>query len=439
MHHPKLSPALPISFLLLLAGCNKIHSQKVDAQVVGCPGKISLQTALQTAQTATELTQSAKSSQDWSLVSQQWVEAIKVMQSVSPANPQYIFAQKKAQEYISYLQTAQSQGNQFPYPLPFDSFASNFLNQQLLLYLSYVEVMGVPDILIVGSSRAVQGIEPQALQSALVSQGKPPLKIFNLGINGATAQVVDLLLREILTPEQLPKIVIWGDGVRAFNDGKLDRTYQAIATSGGYQQLLAGNFPTLPVADDSSNICEELESPFYKGTEVSFTKSGGTKGNTISPGQSINAYGFLPVAERFNPTTYYQEYPRVAGLYDGDYQPFNLGGKQAEALERAITHMQNNNTKLVFVSLPLSQDYLDITRQKYEQEFRNFITTKAAKESLLFMDMSEEFLQKNNFFADPSHLNKYGAVAVSEILGRNNRLLVEVGERENFEGTRELQ
>ena len=426
MHHPKLSPALTISCLLLLAGCNKIHSQKVDAQVVGCPGKISLQTALQTAQTATELTQSAKSSQDWSLVSQQWVEAIKVMQSVSPANPQYIFAQKKAQEYIGYLQTAQSQGNQFPYPLPFDSFASNFLNQQLLLYLSYVEVMGVPDILIVGSSRAVQGIEPQALQSALVSQGKPPLKIFNLGINGATAQVVDLLLREILTPEQLPKIVIWGDGVRAFNDGKLDRTYQAIAASPGYQQLLAGNFPTLPVADNSSNICEELELPLPKGVEVSFTKSGGAKGNPISPQQSINAYGFLPVAERFNPTTYYQEYPRVAGLYDGDYQPFNLAGKQAEALERAIAYMQENNTKLVFVSLPLSQDYLDVTRQKYEQEFRNFITRKATEQNFLFLDMSEELLQKDNFFADPSHINQYGAVAVSEILGRNNRLLAEI-------------
>ena len=430
MDHPKLSPVLPLSFFLLLAGCNKIPSQKVDAQVVGCPGKISLQTALQTAQTATELTQSAKSSQDWNMLSQQWMEAIKVMQSVSSANPQYIFAQKKAQEYIGYLQTAQIQGNQFPNPLPFDSFASNFLNQQLLLYLSYVEAMGVPDILIVGSSRAVQGIEPQALQSALVSQGKPPLKIFNLGINGATAQVVDLLLREILTPEQLPKLIIWGDGVRAFNDGKLDRTYQAIAGSPGYQQLLTGNFPTLPVADDSSNTCEESELLLPKGTEVSFTKSGGTKGNTISPQQYINAYGFLPVAERFNPTTYYQEYPRVAGLYDGDYQPFNLAGKQAEAFERAITHIQKNNTKLVFVSLPLSQDYLDITREKYEQEFRKFITIKAAEKSFLFVDMSEEFLQQDNFFADPSHLNKYGAVAVSEILGRNNRLLVEVGERE---------
>ena len=426
MHYPKLSPALPLSFLLLLAGCNKIPSQKVDAQVIGCPGKISLQTALQTAQTATELTQSAKSSQDWSMVSQQWMEAIKVMQSVSPANPQYIFAQKKAQEYIGYLQTAQSFGNQLPYPLPFDSFASNFLNQQLLLYFSYVEAMGIPDILIVGSSRAVQGIEPQALQSALVSQGKPPLKIFNLGINGATAQVVDLLLREILTPEQLPKLIIWGDGVRAFNDGKLDRTYQAIAASGGYQQLLAGNFPTLPVADENNNSCEELELYSASATEVSFTKSGGTKGKTISPGQSINAYGFLPVSQRFNPTTYYQEYPRVAGLYDGDYQPFNLGGKQAEALERASTYMIENNLKLVFVSLPLSQDYLDATRQKYEQEFRNFMKIKATEKKFLFVDMSQEFLQRDDFFADPSHINQYGAVAVSELLGRNSSFLVEV-------------
>ena len=136
MDYPKNLPALPLSLLLFLAGCSKIPSQKVDAQVVSCPGKISFQTALQTAQTTTALAQSAKSSQDWSVVSAKWMEAIKVMQSVSPANPKYVFAQKKAQEFMGYLQIARSQGSKLPHPLPFDSFASNFLNQQLLLYLS---------------------------------------------------------------------------------------------------------------------------------------------------------------------------------------------------------------------------------------------------------------------------------------------------------------
>lgn len=42
-------------------------------------------------------------------------------------------------------------------------------------------------------------------------------------------------LRQLLTPQQLPKLVIWADGARAFNSGRIDRTYETIASSDRYR------------------------------------------------------------------------------------------------------------------------------------------------------------------------------------------------------------
>ena len=53
-----------------------------------------------------------------------------------------------------------------------------------------------PDVLVIGSSRALRGVEFQpALRQALDASGYDGLSIFNFGVNGATAQVVDLIVR----------------------------------------------------------------------------------------------------------------------------------------------------------------------------------------------------------------------------------------------------
>jgi hypothetical protein len=72
-------------------------------------------------------------------------------------------------------------------PYRYPSLNSQQLDRQLQLYTQYLARFGQPDILIVGSSRALQGVDPIALQHALAKRGYPNLKIFNFGINGAIA------------------------------------------------------------------------------------------------------------------------------------------------------------------------------------------------------------------------------------------------------------
>lgn len=144
----------------------------------------------------------------------------------------------------------------FKYP----SFNSQQLDDQLAIYAQYVAEYGVPDVLIVGSSRALRGVDPGHMHRQL-SDRYPNLRIFNFGINGATAQVVDLLVRQLLGAKQLPRLIIWADGARAFNSGRSDRTFQMITASAGYKELQFGSPPAiLPPESKSGNSLASLTS-----------------------------------------------------------------------------------------------------------------------------------------------------------------------------------
>ncbi|NER22485.1 MAG: DUF1574 domain-containing protein [Symploca sp. SIO1B1] len=343
---------------------------------------------------------------------------------------------------------------------PNPSLNNPLLDQKLALYQQRLLKGSPPDILIVGSSRALRGVDPHALEAALVAQGYPKdIEVFNFGINGATAQVVDLMTRRLLTPEQLPKLIIWADGARAFNSGRVDKTYNAIATSVGYQHLADGTFPNLnhstsqeqnqtaEIVAALSRTYQEIDNLLnQQGTAVSATypqrdllKSwvreqfvGFTSfleldnpspsdtfqdlEKVASAEEFIDLDGFLPLSVRFDPATYYQEHPKVIGAYDRDYESFQLSGKQDIALESLLQFTQENNVGIVFVNLPLTTEYLDPVRTKYEAEFQQYLRGLSVERELIFLDFTKLLLTQPENFSDPSHLNRYGAYKVSHQL-----------------------
>ncbi|NEP00784.1 MAG: DUF1574 domain-containing protein [Symploca sp. SIO2E9] len=341
-------------------------------------------------------------------------------------------------------------------PLP--SFNNLLLNEKLALYQQRLNQIGPPDVLIIGSSRAMRGVDPQALQNLLVAQGYADIEVFNFGVNGATAKVVEFLLRRILMPEQLPKLIIWADGARAFNSGREDITYNAIAKSQAYRKIKAGTFPflsansTKPVTNKDQpltylsssyqSISDWLNqslgsiSPTYSQREqfkfllqeqlitllklANFRQTADTNSpQKLSDHKPIDFNGFLAVSTRFNSATYYQQHPRVAGAYDSNYQSFQLVGEQYIALKAILQFTQEQNISLVFVNLPLTKDYLDPVRSKYEEQFRLHMHATAMERELIFRDLAHLLITKDDYFSDPSHLNRYGAYQVSKYLAQD--------------------
>lgn len=388
----------------------------------------------------------------------------------------------------------------------FPSFNSPQFDQQLALYQQFVLREGVPDVLVVGSSRALRGIDPARLRDRLVQHGKPRLKIFNFGINGATAKVVQAIVQGILPPEQLPKLILWADGTRAFNSGRADATYQAMAASPAYRSLQQGKFPRpvqalsqaapKPAAptegtEHLASLTSTRETPAllrnsWLGTTVAavptpedveawlqdrttglsqahdrrdqlkavlrdrwqgwdlFALLGANE--TLRRGLSpalpdlvqgarahlgkvaaatgtgrdgvVDIHGFLPLSVKFNPNTYYQTYPRVPGDFDSDYRSFSLGGEQFDALTGILRYAQQHGVKVAFVNVPLTDDYLDAPRSAYEQKFNQFM----AAQPLTYLDLSRLWVTKHDRFSDPSHLNRYGAQALTDAIAQQKSI-----------------
>lgn len=455
-----------LTLIAFTAGCsfssssNTIANQTSSVAAAStCPQVDVFAVALDRAWNASTLAQSARSKQEWDLVILRWMQAITAMQSVPLESPKRTFAQKKITEYLQNLDIARQKSAKVSYFLPFGSFDNQIFNEQLLLYLSYVAAFGPPDILIVGSSRALIGVDPQQLQQALINSGKRNLKVFNFSVNGGTAQIVDLQLRQLLTPTQLPRLIIWADGVRAFNSGRVDRTYNSLVASAGYKRLLAGDRPKLPeIPPQTIPNCENFSTSVLKNTNknnliasveqtssttttetlqlsnVSVETLGNPDNQLIlsqrTPGErnptdysssAIDSNGFLPLETRFDPNLYYQKNPRVTGRYDSDYQPFSLSGQQAVALNSIKAFAKQQKIPLIFVNLPLTQEYLDSIRQSREQQFTQWMRQQVG-DGFIFIDLGQQWLNQNKYFVDPSHLNRFGAAAISNQLATNPQI-----------------
>ncbi|BAW96775.1 hypothetical protein NIES970_17140 [[Synechococcus] sp. NIES-970] len=321
----------------------------------------------------------------------------------------------------------------------YPSFDNDLIDDKLALYQKRVATNGVPDILIIGSSRALRGLDPFVLHTALQEQGYPPLDIFNFGVNGATVQVFDFLLRQVIPPEQLPKLIILADGARAFNSGRQDLTYDLLTASPGFQALQRGDLPQfthrskqrLNPADlnqaaaqwfgDVSQVYNQralLKDYVLSGIALSPTGDRPPEASPISTQINFNLDGFLPLDRRFDPESYYQNHGRVTGDYDGDYAAFSLNGSQQEAFLTLLAHLKVHHVDLVFLNQPLSDHYLDPVRQRYEKQFRVYFRQLAAQQNFNFVDFVHQpsWRRRYDFFSDPSHLNQFGAAQVAREL-----------------------
>ncbi|MEO0758278.1 MAG: DUF1574 domain-containing protein [Cyanobacteria bacterium J06648_16] len=345
---------------------------------------------------------------------------------------------------------------------PYPSFTSRQLDEKLALYHQRVQSDGPPDVLIIGSSRALRGIDPTALRQALAAMGQEDVSIFNFGINGSTAQVADLIVRQLLQPYPKPKLVLWADGARAFNSGRVDITFNAIAVSEGYRRLnestlfppeLTATAAPAQLTPEWTNLNDQitgyysqldrhvsqalaLASRSYDSREraknlvrevydiavgpVSREERPTPTPGGVSEGDLIDFDGFLPLAVRFNPATYYQNHARVAGDYDSDYDDFQLEGDQLTAFDQLLSYTQSQDIPLIFVNTPLTDEYLDTARQQAEIVFQRYlIQTAAQEEGFFFRDLGQLWPNRYDYFSDPSHLNRYGAYQVSHRLAQD--------------------
>ncbi|NEP40255.1 MAG: hypothetical protein F6K35_13865, partial [Okeania sp. SIO2H7] len=139
--------------------------------------------------------------------------------------------------------------------------------------------------------------------------------------------------------------------------------------------------------------------------------------------RAIDANGFFSVSTRFNPSTYYRQHPYVAGRYDRDYTGLYLGGRQEQAFRSVLEFVNARRIPLVFVNLPLTDRYLDSVRWSADREFAWWMQGLASGYGFTFINLNlSTQLARNDYFVDPSHLNRYGATAVARRLASDRSI-----------------
>jgi hypothetical protein len=81
--------------------------------------------------------------------------------------------------------------------------------------------------------------------------------------------------------------------------------------------------------------------------------------------------------------------------------------------------LNGRKSSLVFVNLPMTGEYMDASRRNYEDQFQQFMIHMAASEGFTYRNLGDRFKTQNDYFSDPSHLNRYGAFAVSKELAKD--------------------
>jgi hypothetical protein len=307
-----------------------------------------------------------------------------------------------------------------------------------------------PEVLIVGSSRALRGIEPKTLEKTLINKGYKNISVFNLGIDGATAKVVNLQITQILSPSQLPRLIIWADGLRAFNSSRNDLTYEEITASVGYKQLqetLKNTDRNLDPIANQNAIATTSPSPIAKSFDLLFTtfskrqeirtslvKKFDRNTHMLSNSEALiaatmpstvtalDSKGFVSFDVTFDPNTYFQKFPQVPGDYDLDYRNFETNGSQFEAFANVVDFCRRNNIELLVVNMPLHATYLDQIRTQYEATFNGRMQELSLREGFTYLDLSQAILNQADLFSDPSHLNQKGAIAISQLLAQNPKV-----------------
>jgi hypothetical protein len=60
-------------------------------------------------------------------------------------------------------------------------------------------------------------------------------------------------------------------------------------------------------------------------------------------------------------------------------------------------------------------------RQSREEQFQQFMQQQVSP-GFVFIDLDRQWLNQNQYFTDPSHLNRYGAAAISSQLASNRQI-----------------
>ncbi|HMA37108.1 MAG TPA: hypothetical protein VKY74_21815 [Chloroflexia bacterium] len=273
-----------------------------------------------------------------------------------------------------------------------------------------------PDVLLLGSSRVQAGLSPSLLMNRVqATLGRRP-QILNLGLAGGTPQANYWLLKNAITADKQPALIIYGTSEYEFNPYSPllpDNYADELATLADYGQA----FPD-PLARIDAQLAYLLGRPWhlvrYRGTLHD------TLGDLVAPDDPAapvdDAYGFLPLNHQMTAIDVRQMRATYLGPR-GYLRDYTVQGYQATRFEQLLALAQARGIRVAVINMPITTVHEHFLAPADYAAYRTYLQTTTARYGVPFVDYNNHALwQEPGDFADTHHLNRVGAKKLSQLV-----------------------
>jgi hypothetical protein len=290
----------------------------------------------------------------------------------------------------------------------------------------YHEFPVTPEVVYMGDSRALSGFAPSVADAELSAVAGRPVRTLNLSMTGARMNLTYLALKNMITDDKKPSVVVLGLSEFAFlplpgEDRTLTQRFPFASTIlrpddfsyaepgvAGKGRFLLRNL--VPLYRDSQLVRSALSIAFNPDDPSHRWYTGESKWRWSKDGS------YIPGAGVRNPTL-----DDARTTYYNALQAYTLSPETLDTLERFLDLARRRGIQVVLVNMPVS----DVHRSWWGSpaamaQYRTSVQEIAGRHRVALLDGDDRLEGQipPEFFWDPSHLNLDGATVLTRRVAR---------------------
>ena len=292
------------------------------------------------------------------------------------------------------------------------TFHAQFEIKWFRLQQFVIENDGV-DVIILGSSLANTGIDPDIMAQTYYLQTGIRLRIFNFGVEGMSVAPGSLITR-VLIEKFHPRLVLLITEMREFHSsGGLDMLDDM--NSDPWFEYQQGKLNVLGWLIDHSAAIRHFM-PYRNWMRADFPTSFldnlqrtiNTTANGYDPEHAVGTNLDLPPDPSNPGDKYYYEL----------YQGYQVAAFQMECLQKILDLQKNGETQVIVVEMPVMPSFFYyVGGEQVHQQFQQVLASTIAESGAVFLPASKTLPIPENGRANRVHLNEIGAPIFSDYLG----------------------
>lgn len=276
------------------------------------------------------------------------------------------------------------------------------------------------DVLLMGSSRVQCDLSPSLMMNRAGAVYSQTVSILNLGLAGGTPQSNYWLLKNVVSTEKQPKLIIYGTSEYEFNPngGRIPPSNYSdeLATLADYSQAFPE--PSLHIDWQLSFLVGRPWHLFRYRTTLHDMLLDATS-DTGDPTGAPDPYGFLPLNHEMRPI----DVRKLQTVYQGPgghLQNYTVVGYLATRFEEFLRLAQSRGIAVVVINMPITKVHESWLSPADYAAYRAYLRATAARYGVPFFDYDDHSLwQEPGDFADTNHMNRVGAKKLSNMVSKD--------------------